>query len=476
MNLSRPTRAACARLLTCVLVAALGGALSAGPGDAVSSVDTAPLFRVFLQDGTTLVSYGEFARLDNRVVFSMPTSASTASPQLQLINIASDRVNWVRTLNYAESVRASQYIATRAAADYAVLSSRIADALNAVGATTDLSRRLTIVENARRALADWPAAHYNYNREQIQQMLAMLDETIAEMRASTGARNFDLTFVAAATAPPPMEPLLPAPDARETLEQTLHAANLTSTPAERLSLLTVALDALERDAGRLPAEWVAATRADINGGIAHERDLDRRYRTLGQRLIALASARAKLGDVRGVQRVLTDIKTGDEALGGTRPDQIASIVATVQEQLDAARTLRLEQDRWALKAPELLAYRTKVSRPLARLRELKPLLEDIKSLAGSGPDALGAILQSTSQMLKSLADVQPPSEAAAVHALIVSAVQLADNAAKIRREAALTGNMSRAWDASSAAAGAMMLTDRATQSLQQVVRPPQLPR
>jgi hypothetical protein len=63
-----------------------------------------------------------------------------------------------------------------------------------------------------------------------------------------------------------------------------------------------------------------------------------------------------------------------------------------------------------------------------------------------------------------------------VHALIVSAVQLADNAAKIRREAALTGSLARAWDASSAAAGSMMLTDRATKGLQQVVRPPQQPR
>ena len=41
--------------------------------------DVAPLFRVFLKDGTSLVSYGEMARVDDRVVFSMPTSASDAS-------------------------------------------------------------------------------------------------------------------------------------------------------------------------------------------------------------------------------------------------------------------------------------------------------------------------------------------------------------------------------------------------------------
>ena len=46
-----------------------------------------------------------------------------------------------------------------------------------------------------------------------------------------------------------------------------------------------------------------------------------------------------------------------------------------------------------------------------------------------------------------------------------SAVQLAANAAKIRREAALTGNIARAWDASSAAAGALMLSARARTDL-----------
>jgi hypothetical protein len=476
MGLLRLVRVGTARLLLTALAFGYGEALSAAGSDPVAVVEDAPLFRVFLQDGTSLVSYGEFARLDDRVVFSMPTSATPSTPQLQLINIPSDRVNWARTLDYAESVRASQYIRSRAAADYAVLSNRIADALNAVGETTDPAKRLSIVEAARKALADWPAAHYNYNHEQIQQMLAMLDEAIADMRAATGASKFDLTFVAASTAPRLLEPLLPAPDAREVLEQTLHAANLTTTPAERVSLLTMALDALNRDAGTLETEWVTATRAEITGRIARETELDRKYRSLGQRLITLAAARARLADVRGVERLLGDLKAGDRTLGGERPDQVASIMASVQEQLDAARQLRLERDRWALRAPDLMAYRTQVARSLLRLRELAPLLEDIKSLAGSGPDALAIILRSTGQLLPSLEKVQPPTEAAEVHALIVSAVHLAENAAKIRREAALTNSMSRAWDASSAAAGAIMLTDRASRGLQAVVRPPQLPR
>src|SRR4051794_28065931 len=76
----------------------------AGVPAAAAGADIAPLFRVFLKDGTSLVSYGEMARVEDRVVFSMPTSPSDAAPQLQLINIPSETVDWPSTLNYAESV------------------------------------------------------------------------------------------------------------------------------------------------------------------------------------------------------------------------------------------------------------------------------------------------------------------------------------------------------------------------------------
>src|SRR5262245_22952781 len=99
------------------LVCVLAGAVLPAPivfgaerADDVASIRSeAPLFRVFLKDGTTLVSYGEFARVADRVVFSMPTSASAENPQLHLVDISSDRVDWERTVNYAETTRARRY-------------------------------------------------------------------------------------------------------------------------------------------------------------------------------------------------------------------------------------------------------------------------------------------------------------------------------------------------------------------------------
>ena len=467
-------------LVLCLVTAAAtllprAGLAAVAPDETVAA-DAAPLFRVFLKDGTTLVSYGELARVDDRVVFSMPTSASTAAPQLQLINISSDRVDWERTLNYAESARASRYIATRAESDYALLTGEIAQALNDVALTDDSVKRLAIVERARKVLADWPAAHYNYKHQEVQQLLGMLDEAIVDLRAAAGANSFDLTFVAAAAPPPEREPLMPAPSAQEIIEQTIAAAGLTDSPAERMSLLSTAHHALESEAASLPPEWAASTSAAVTARMTHEAVVDRRYRAMRDRMIRLATARARMADVRGVQRVLLEIPDADEALGRERPDLVAVTTAAVDDQLDAARRLRLERDRWALRAPALRAYRSSIGGSLIVLQRISPLLEDIKLLSGSGPNALAAIVSGTVQVLSSLAGIDPPEEMREAHSLLESAARLADSSAKIRREAAISGNMARAWDASSAAAGALMLASKARNDIQLALRIPQLGR
>jgi hypothetical protein len=103
---------------------------------------------------------------------------------------------------------------------------------------------------------------------------------------------------------------------------------------------------------------------------------------------------------------------------------------------------------------------------------LQPALESIKALAGSTPVALATIDRVVAQILKGSAAIVPPDELAAAHALLVSAVQMAGNAARIRRDATLAGDLARAWDASSAAAGALMLGARATSDIKTLVRPP----
>src|SRR5438094_6561472 len=116
-----------------------------------AAADDATLLRVFLMDGTSLVSYGEPARAGDRVVFSMPTAA-TPNPPLHLVNLPSARVDWERTNRYAANARATHYVQTQADNDYAQLSNDVATTLSDVARATDPAERLAIVERARKTL------------------------------------------------------------------------------------------------------------------------------------------------------------------------------------------------------------------------------------------------------------------------------------------------------------------------------------
>src|SRR5262245_9551641 len=63
------------------------------------------LFRIFLRDGTELVSYGEFVRLDDNVIFSMPVGGPAAQPRLQVAMVRTALVDWTKTDRYAASAR-----------------------------------------------------------------------------------------------------------------------------------------------------------------------------------------------------------------------------------------------------------------------------------------------------------------------------------------------------------------------------------
>src|SRR5882724_9430720 len=409
-------------LVAVVLAAAMVTPLRAA---AAPAADSATLLRVFLVDGTSLVSYGEPARVGDRVIFSMPT-ATTPNPPLHLVNLPMARVDWDRTTRYAATARASHYVETQAENDYAALSNDVASTLNEVAVTAEPSQRLAIVQRARQTLADWPQTHYNYRAAEVRQLLAMLDEAIADLQASRSPGRFALTLSAFTDPPAIVEPLLPPPATpRDAIEQVLTAARSVDMSAERTSLLATAVAAIDSNPSALPSAWAAQTRRDAQAEIAKELRLDRSYRTLSARMMALAGWRAKQADVRGIERVLTAIQRRDALLGSKRPEAVNSLIDAVRAKLDAARQLQLARDRYALRAPmELFA-------------QLKPALESVKALSGSGPSTLVSLHLIASRVVERASAIQPPEELAAAHALLISAAQLAATAATIRREAAL---------------------------------------
>ena len=440
-----------------------------------AAADEPALLRVFLKDGTSLVSYGEPARVGDRVVFSMPTAA-TPNPPLHLVDLPADRVDWDHTNRYDASARAAHYLRNQAETDYALLSNDIAQALNDVTMTTEPARRLAIAEAARKRLSDWPADHFGYRAAEIRQTLSMLDEAIADLRASTGTPGrFDLSLAAFADPTTIAEPMLPPPTPNEAIENVLAAARAVDNASERTSLLSAAMATLDRQKDLLPTDWVLATHRSIQAAIQAEVSTDRAYQAFTTRYVAIADYRAKQADVMGLERLVQSVHDRDRLLGGKRPDAVASLIAVIEEKLDAARRLQLARDRFALREPALRQYRAAMQQPMALLEQMTPALEAIKSLAGSSPAALAAIDRSTAKIAELAAAVAPPAELAAAHALLISATQLAKNAAQIRRAAAAAADMTRAWDASSAAAGALMLGAKARADILAVVRPPQFP-
>ena len=158
----------------------------------------ATLFRLFLKDGSALVSYGEFTRVQDRVVFSMPVGGSPDEPRLQVVWISAASVDWPRTDRYSESARYQHYADTKGEEDFAVLNNEVAQVLNDIALSTNRARALAIATQARAALAEWPRQHHGYRQDEVREIVALIDESIANLRSRRrshqvrrGARGLD---------------------------------------------------------------------------------------------------------------------------------------------------------------------------------------------------------------------------------------------------------------------------------------------
>ena len=427
------------------------------------------LYRLFLIDGSTLVSYGEFARVADRVVFSLPIGNLAETPALQLVSIPESAVDWERTEQYANAVRAQRYGETRGESDFALLSTRVAEALNQIALTPDPARRLAMAAEARGNLARWPAENFGYRAAEVAQFTGMLDEVISELRVAAGQSSFDVSLVAN-TIPPPAIELLPLPSLRETMEQALVAARTTPEPSERVTLLRaieVALKEPARSGG-----WAVAVHHRAAADLAAELRIEKSYADLSSSTAAAAAARASRADVSGVRALVDDVLKADDRLGRRRPQETSALLALVDMRLGEARRLRLARDAWAARVDLFKRYRTSIEDALHEFRAAAPSLERIRELAGPAPRLLPRLEQHLIMARQRLAAAQVPAELAPAHALFTAALQMATRAASTRRTAVLSENMSLAWEASSAAAGALLLLDRARDELDRLTAPP----
>jgi hypothetical protein len=429
------------------------------------------LFRVFLTDGRVLSAYGEWARLDDRVVFSMPTRRGDPAGELHLVTVPASQVDWARTERYATAIRAQAYAATRGEADFAQLGDEVARTLNAIATIKDPAERLARAESARRTLNEWPGAHYGYRSVEVREILGMLDEVIVDLRAAAGGPGTALALV----APPPVlpdEPLLPEPTEAEMVEQLLTAADVAATAAERSSLLQTLLALLDRAANLLPTSWAQVVRTRAHGLLADEQRLDTAYAELRTTTLAAATRSAARADVKGIEKLRGAVREADARLGGKRPAEVEGLLATLDAQLDAARAVQLARDQWDLRAPAVKKYRRAVTLSLRAISRNTPALEDVRAQAGPPARRLPSIIDRWRKDGRRLDRITPPPDLQPVHALFRSAWEMAEQAFTLRLSAAAGNDTARAQQASSAAAGALMLLARARADLDAaLVRP-----
>ena len=448
-------------------IAALVPSLASG-----QSAASRVLFRVFLSDGRVLSSYGEWARLDDRVIFSMPAQLTRDPIELHLVTIPSQRVDWPRTEAYAESVRAAAYVANRGNADFAAFSTDVAKVLNDVAKIQDPAARLATAERARQKLADWPGSHYGYRVGEVRDALAVLDEVIAQLRVSMGITRFDLSLSANAPLSEPPPPPLPPPTDAELVEQFVAAASIADSPIERISLLQTVMRLIDRALGVMPAEWASRMRGTIGGDLEREKRIEKAYDDLRNHTLEAAAKLAAGGKMSDLERLRDHVREEDRRLGGQRAGDVAALLATIDLQTASAISNRESRKEWDRRAPIFRRYRRSTNGAFKAFGDALTALEQIKTMNGPPVNTIATMTKRLNSAVRSFRKVVAPNELASGHALIASAWELADNAFRLRLEAVSANSVDVAQRASSAAAGALMLYQRARADQLAVMEPP----
>ncbi len=430
------------------------------------------LFRIFLSDGRVLSSYGEWSRLDDRVIFSMPTQLSREPIELHLVTVPAQRVDWPRTEQYAESVRAAAYAASRGDADFAAFSSEVASVLREVAEIQDPKVRLTTAEKARHKLAEWPAAHYGYRVGEVRDALSVLDEVISQLRVAVGITRFDLSLSANAPLAEPPPPPLPPPTDAELVEQLIAAASVSETPAERSGLLTTVMRVIDRAIGLMPSEWAARMRSVVGGDLERERRTEKAYEELRKKTLADAIRLANKGWASDLEKLRDKVKSEDQRLGGQRAGEVAALLATIDLQAAAAIEYRAARKQWERRAPAYRKYRRSTNGAFKVFQDAAIALEQIRALDGPAGHTITPLAKRVAQANRGFLKVNAPTELASPHAVIGSAWQLADNAFRLRLQSMQENNIDMAQRASSAAAGALLLYQRARADQLTVMEPP----
>jgi hypothetical protein len=271
-----------------------------------------------------------------------------------------------------------------------------------------------------------------------------------------------------------VSPLATIPSKREQIHQVWRLAAVTDRAAERVALLQTVLALLGEAPDAVTPHESSGLRRLASLRIRREQRVDADYAALARRVLSDAQRAAARANVAEVQEAVNRITRDDNRLGKSRPEVVQALRVSVQAQLESARRLRLLQDRWAIRQRVYTQYRQVVGAELILLAKAEPALEAIRRLDGPAPDALASLQRQLRGGADRLSRVAPPEELRSIHELLTSAWRFAENAVSGRYDAARGANVSAAWQASSSAAGSLLLLGRARQELREFIEPPTL--
>ena len=127
--------------------------------------------------------------------------------------------------------------------------------------------------------------------------------------------------------------------------------------------------------------------------------------------------------------------------------------------------MQLALDQWELRSPDARRYRRAVTTPLRAISRNTAALQDVRAQAGPPATRLPSIIERWRREGLRLDRITPPAAMQPIHALFRSAWAMAEQAFTLRLSAAAGNDAVRAQQASSAAAGALMLLGRARADL-----------
>jgi hypothetical protein len=429
-------------------------------------IDAASMFRVFLTDGQAIPSFGESAVVGDRVIFTIIVGDG-ARTAMQLVSLPASTVDVARTARYAEAMRAARYAATNGEADYAAMTAEVERSVAQLTKIQDPKKRLELAEEAKRRLLTWSQEHYSYRADDVHKLAGMFDEVIAELRVAVGESRFAFDLVAGSAAAE-FEPLLPLPTLRESVSMALAAARVSDLGAERLAILRAASAVSGSVAG---TEDLSAT---VNQRLEMEQSADDAYATLAATLLSRADAAMRRADVDTVAEARKQAIERDRALGSLRPGELAALMSNLDAKLEAARAYRLALDHYAYARRGRLDYEKRVRPTMSGFDGLRPMLEAIRDMRGTPFERLTIAYDRLRSFAADLARVTPPTDLADVHATLSSSVHMAVEACERRRRAVIVASLADARDASSAAAGAVLLADQARERLIGRLFPPRI--